>query len=75
MPEYLVTDKVDPTRNAIVVADNKAQALRLVEQDRLSAALISGPALIDAIQRGLPVLRRVKPAPIEQVYADDNPFA
>lgn len=65
MPEYLVTDKVEPARNAIVVADNKAQALRLVEQDRLSAALISGPALIDAIQRGLPVLRRIKPAPIE----------
>lgn len=75
MPEYKVTDNVDPSRNVIVIADNKAQALRIAEQDRLSAVLISGPALIDAIQGGLPVLRQRKTAPIEQVCADDNPFA
>lgn len=65
MPEYLVTDKVDPSRNAIVVADNKAQAMRLVEQDRLSVELISGTQLIDAIQAGVPVLRQVKPLPTD----------
>lgn len=49
MPAYKVIDRFDPSRTAIVIAANKMQARRKMEEDRLIVELIDGVDLVQAL--------------------------
>lgn len=56
MNAYLVEDKKDMTRNAIVMASSHAQALRLMEADRLQARVITKMELVKYMRLDYPVI-------------------
>lgn len=53
---WLVTDKVDPRRTAIVGPCSLSEARRLFEQERLSVTYLSGMDLIRAMRENTPVI-------------------
>lgn len=56
MSIYLVEDKVDKTRSAIVIAANAAQARRLFEEDRLEVKQIKGEKIVALMKLNYPVI-------------------
>lgn len=56
MNAYLGEDKLDKTRNAIILAPSAAQAMRLMEEHRLAVTLIKGPQIVALMKLGYPVI-------------------
>lgn len=53
---WLVSDKIDPRRTAIVGPCSLPEARRLFEQERLTVIFLSGMDLIRAMRDGYPVI-------------------
>lgn len=56
MNAFLGEDKVDKTRNAIILAPSAAQAMRLMEEHRLSVRILTKMELVQLMKLNYPVI-------------------
>lgn len=62
MKMWLIEDKIDPRRTAIVGPGTQAEAVKRFEAERLSVSEIKGIAIVNAIREGVEFLELGKGA-------------